>query len=89
MSTCSGFCLACNKFVVLVMQRAKSLAIPAATAAGAGLFAATSNPRNRLARTVVGGFAGAAVGIVLDAVTPAAQQWICGDCGCSKVTRAA
>lgn len=89
MHTCSGFCHACNKFVGLVMQRAKSLAIPAATAAGAGLFAATSNKRDRLIRTLAGGVTGFVVGAAFDAFTPAAQQWVCGDCGCSKVSKAA
>lgn len=89
MSTCNGFCLSCNKFVVLVMQRAKSLAIPAVTAAGAGLFAATSSKRDRLMRTVAGGVTGFVVGAAIDAFTPAVQHWVCGDCGCSKVSRAA
>lgn len=52
---------------------------------GSTLGALLGPKNSRLAYGILGGMAGALVGGIVDAATPAAQRWICGDCGCSHV----
>jgi hypothetical protein len=88
-SSCSGWCRACRAAVKLVVQDvAPRFVVPGITAAvGTAIGAATGDRKNeRVGRGIVGGLVGLAVGAVAQAATPAAQRWVCGDCGCADVT---
>ena len=83
--SCSGVCNSCRKLVTLVVHEAASLAIPAVTTA-LGSFIGASTQRNRWKGALVGSAIGAAVGAAANALTPVAQNWVCGDCGCGDVS---
>lgn len=85
-------CAACCAAVKLVVEDiAPSFVVPGITAAVGGTFAAETGdhdqePIEPVGRGILGSLIGLAVGAVAQAATPAAQRWVCGDCGCSHVT---
>ena len=83
--SCSGTCNTCRQVVRLVLSEASSRAIPLTTAALGSAVGATTG-RNRFANALLGAAVGGAVGGLMNAMVPAAQKWVCGDCGCSDVT---
>jgi len=86
--TCTGTCYACKQIVQLVMQKGiPSLVTPALTTATfSALGAVTGKRGTRAERAVIGGLLGLLVGGIVEAATPAAQKWVCGDCGCDNVS---
>jgi hypothetical protein len=87
-ATCDGTCAACQSVAKLVVQKAaSSLADPVLTSmAFSALGSATGQRGTRVERAVLGGLVGLVVGGIAQAASPAPQKWICGDCGCDRVT---
>jgi len=52
---------------------------------GAGVAGGSGRRSDRLGRGLLGAVVGAGLGLLAHAVTPAAQKWVCGDCGCTDV----
>lgn len=86
MSSCSAFCRSCNRLVELVLQDvARGAIIPTVMSLGAAVGAARSPRGHEVVHGAVGAAVGAGVGLFMAAITPAAQKWVCGDCGCDGV----
>ena len=86
MSSCSAFCRSCNRLVELVLKDvAPRAVVPALMSLGAAAGAARSPRGREVLHGAAGAAIGAGVGLLMAAITPAAQKWVCGDCGCDGV----
>jgi hypothetical protein len=87
MNTCSGVCHSCQKGVALFISEGAALARPALITAGSGFIGlAVGRSKDRFANGLLGLAVGGVLSLVVHALTPAAQKWVCGDCGCSNVS---